>query len=88
MAYHLSYWKTAPTPDTHYELRRVRLKSIEEVTSLALPHNRPKGTSLILLEMPRSYKSKHWIDERTVWEEGMSDVTNVIKLPHRTKRTA
>ena len=49
MAYKLSYWQVKDA-DTAYELKSIRLKSIEEVMPLSLPHNRPKGTDCILLE--------------------------------------
>lgn len=86
MAYRLTYWEAANTPETHYQLKSVRLKSIEEVFTLSLPHNRPANTSLILLERDRNYKGKKWIDEKTVWERGMDYPENPIRRPNRTKK--
>ena len=86
MAYTLTYWHDDGKPDAHYELKHIRLKSIEEAFTLALPHNRPSGTSLITVERHRNYKGKRWIDEKTVWEKGMDYPANVIKRPTKTKR--
>jgi len=85
MAYRLSYWEEKD-PVTHYELKCVRLKSIEEAYSLALPHNRPKRCDLVLLERDRNYKGRKWIDEKTVWARGMENPNDVIKRPQKTKR--
>lgn len=85
MAYTLSYWE-AKDEHTHYQLKQVRLKSINEAFSLALPHNRPSNTALILLERHRNYKGKKWVDEKIVWEKGMDYPANVIARPDRTKR--
>jgi hypothetical protein len=49
MAYKLTYW-TVKDQDTAYELKSVRLRSVVEVQSLSLPHQRPAGTDCILLE--------------------------------------
>jgi len=65
MAYQLSYWESAKTPDTHYELKCIRLKSINEIMPLALPHNRPKGTSLITVN--RTDSRSTW--EKIVWDK-------------------
>lgn len=49
MAYKLTFW-TVKDSDTAYELKSIRLKSVNEVFSLSLPHNRPAGTDFILQE--------------------------------------
>ena len=49
MAYVLSYWQVKDL-DTAYELKSVRLKSVNEVMPLSLEHNRPRGTDCIMLE--------------------------------------
>lgn len=49
MAYKLTYWQVKDA-DTAYELKSVRLKSVNEVQPLSLPHQRPQGTDFILLE--------------------------------------
>lgn len=86
MAYTLTYWESADKPETHYELKHIRLKSIEEAFTLALPHNRPSNTSLITVERTRNYKGKKWIDEKIVWEKGLSEPVSPVKRPNRTKR--
>jgi hypothetical protein len=85
MALTLSYWETAG-PETHYQLKEIRLKSIEEAFTLALPHNRPSKCTLITLERYRNYKGKKWISEKTVWEVGMDYPANVIVRPRKTKK--
>ena len=85
MAYTLTYWASDRAPRQHYELRHVRLRSINEAFTLSLPHNRPSGTSLITLERHRNYKGQKWIEEKTVWEKGMDYPANVISRPKRTK---
>lgn len=85
MAYTLTYWENGNEPDTHYELKSIRLKSINEAFNLALPHNRPNKTSLVTVERHRNYKGSRWIDEKTVWEKGMNYPANVVKRPQRTK---
>ncbi len=87
MAYQLVYWeKDGPQPDAYAELKHIRLKSVEEAFTLALPHNRPNGCALITLDRHRNYKGKKWIDEKTVWEKGLSEPINPIKRPRKTKR--
>lgn len=49
MAYKLTFWQVKDK-DTAYELKSVRLKSVNEVMPLSLPHNRPQNTDFILLE--------------------------------------
>ena len=58
MAYTLTYWENGNSPDSHYELKHIRLKSIIEAFTLALPHNRSLKTSLITIERHRNYKGK------------------------------
>lgn len=86
MAYTLTYWERGINADTHYELKSVRLKSINEATPLALPHNRPPKTALVTVERHRNYKGRSWIDEKIVWEFGMNHPNNVVCRPNRTKR--
>jgi len=86
MSYLLTYWENGNNPDTHYQLKQVRLKSIEEAFTLALVHNRPAKTSLILVERHRNYKGRKWIDEKTVWDKTMDYPANVVKRPKKTKR--
>ena len=85
MAFTLTYWEEKDK-DTHYELRSVRLKSINEAFPLALPHNRPDKTALITVERHRNYKGRRWIDEKTVWEKGMDYPANVVHRPDKTRR--
>ena len=86
MAYTLTYWeKDGPEPEAYAELHSVRLKSVNEAFTLALPHNRPSRCSFITLNRHRNYKGKKWIDEKTVWETGMGSPANVIKRPHKTR---
>ena len=49
MAYRLSYWEVKDK-DTAYELKSIRLTSVNEVMPLSLPHNRPSNTDCIMLE--------------------------------------
>jgi len=86
MAYTLTYWETGKGEDTYWELKHIRLSSIEEAFTLALPHNRPAKTSLITVERHRLYKGKRWISEKTVWQAGMQNPANVISRPQKTKR--
>lgn len=81
MSYQLHYWESAPTPDTHYELKVIRLKSIEEVFTLALPHNRPSKTTLITLD--RSDRQSNI--EKIVWEKGM-DYPAQVKVKGKNRR--
>jgi hypothetical protein len=85
MAYTLTYWEDSNDSETHYQIKVVRLKSIEEAFTLALPHNRPLKTTLILLERHRNYKNKKWIDEKIVWEKGMDYPESPIVRPTKTK---
>lgn len=53
MAYELNYWEKnnyRGNPDDFDCLKTVRIKSIEEVQSLSLPHNRPDNTNMITLD--------------------------------------
>lgn len=50
MAYVIHYWEQGKDKDTHYELKCVRLKSINEAYPLSLPHNHPKGTVLVTVD--------------------------------------
>jgi hypothetical protein len=82
MAYRLTYWESGRNADTHYELKNIRLRSVEEVSSLALQHNRPSGTTLITLE--RTDRQSNI--EKIVWETGMAWNAEVIKRPSQTNR--
>jgi hypothetical protein len=86
MAYNLTYWASDGKPDAYSELKHIRLKSIEEAFTLALPHNRPSGTALITVERHRNYKGKKWIAEKTVWEKGMDYPSSPVRYPNRTKK--
>lgn len=69
MAYQLHYW-TDDNGKGQVELRCIRLKSVEEVFTLTLEHNRPSGTVLITLD--RSDKQSN--REQIVWQkEGYID---------------
>lgn len=85
MAYTLQYWEEKDK-DTHYELKSIRLKSINEAFPLALRHNRPANTALITVSRHRNYKGKKWIDEKTVWEKSRGDnPVNIVCQPHKTR---
>lgn len=86
MALTLTYWESDGKPDAYSELKHIRLKSIEEAFTLALPHNRPSNTALITLDRHRNYKGRKWISEKVVWEKGMDYPANVIVRPQRTKK--
>lgn len=87
MAYQLVYWeKDGLEPEAYAEIKHIRLSSIEEVFTLALPHNRPINTALITLDRHRNYRGRKWIDEKIVWERGMDYPANIIKKPYKTKR--
>ena len=84
MAYTLSYWENGSDKETHYQIKQVRLKSVNEAFTLALPHNRPNKTTLVILERHRNYKNSKWIDEKIVWELGMTNPISPVKRPNRT----
>lgn len=81
MALRLTYWEDGNDKDTHLALREVRLKSIEEAFTLALPHNRPNRTSLITMGRTDGQS----VIEKTVWERGMDWPQSPISNPLRTK---
>jgi hypothetical protein len=64
MAYVIHYWESGKDKDTHYELKATRLKSINEVYPLSLPHNRPMNCSLITVD--RTDKQSNI--EKIIWE--------------------
>lgn len=87
MAYTLTYWKEENNPESHYEIKSVRLKSINEAVPLALEHKRPVGTDLITVERHRNYKGNRWIDEKTVWDKNNpNEIIDPVKRPDRTKK--
>ena len=64
MAYVLHYWERKDA-DTHYELKAIRLRSIEEAYPLSLIHNRPRGTDLITVD--RSDRQSNI--EKIIWSK-------------------
>ena len=62
--YKLTYWKVTSMDEAH-ELKSVRLKSVNEIFPLSLPHNRPKGCDAILLE--RTENKHHGKYDKLVW---------------------
>lgn len=80
MAYQLHYWEQGNNKDTHYELKCVRLRSLDETFPLSLVHNRPKNTVLITLD--RSDKQSNI--EKIIWESGM-DYPASPKVRNRNK---
>lgn len=65
MAYRLTYWENGNNPETHYALREVRLKSIQEAYPLSLEHQRPINCTLITVDRTdnQSYM------EKIIWEK-------------------
>lgn len=64
----MDYWKEQDK-NTHYSLKTIRLKSVNEIQTLALPHNRPNGTNLITIN--RTDNQSHI--EHIVWESTNPD---------------
>ena len=73
--YKLTYWKVIRR-DAADELKAVRLKSVEEIHPLSLPHNRPHGTDAIILE--RTEAKHHGKYDKLVWANDKGRTCEVI----------
>jgi hypothetical protein len=73
MAYILDYWEVGLTKDTHYSLKTVRLKSVNEIYPLSLPHNRPNKTNLITVNRTDRQSNIELI----VWESNKPGIYNL-----------
>lgn len=65
MAYVLHYWETGSNPDTHLELKSIRLKSIQEAWPLSLTHNRPNGCTLVTVDRTDNESNI----EKIIWQQ-------------------
>lgn len=75
--YKLSYWKVV-SKDGADELKSIRIKSINEIHPLALPHNRPPECNAVVLERTdRTGQGKY---DKLVWADEKGKACEVIPM--------